>query len=52
MLDLIKPFSLIRGSLCTDTWKKDIKPREIEDAINDGAPGKLRVVSVYEVISF
>ncbi|KAK2439268.1 tRNA pseudouridine synthase A [Trifolium repens] len=31
------------------TWKKDIKPREIEDAINDGAPGKLRVVSVYEV---
>ncbi|WJX54131.1 hypothetical protein P8452_40051 [Trifolium repens] len=31
------------------TWKKDIKPKEIEDAINDGAPGKLRVVSVYEV---
>lgn len=31
------------------TWKKDIKPREIEDAINDAAPGKLRVVSVYEV---
>ncbi|CAK8579414.1 unnamed protein product [Lathyrus sativus] len=31
------------------TWKKDIKPREIEDAINDAAPGKLRVVSVHEV---
>lgn len=31
------------------TWKKDIKPKEIEDAINDAAPGKLRVVSVYEV---
>ncbi|XP_004503558.1 uncharacterized protein [Cicer arietinum] len=31
------------------TWKKDINPRDIEDAINDGAPGKLRVISVHEV---
>ncbi|KAL3001936.1 hypothetical protein AAZX31_08G027100 [Glycine max] len=32
-----------------DTWKKDVKPRDIEDAINHAAPGKLRVISVSEV---
>ncbi|XP_065847831.1 uncharacterized protein [Euphorbia lathyris] len=31
------------------TWRKDIRPHEIEDAINSSAPGKLRVVSVSEV---
>ncbi|KAG4999106.1 hypothetical protein JHK87_020178 [Glycine soja] len=31
------------------TWKKDVKPRDIEDAINHAAPGKLRVISVSEV---
>ncbi|KAK7251466.1 hypothetical protein RIF29_34696 [Crotalaria pallida] len=31
------------------TWKKDVKPRDIEDAINQATPGKLRVVSVSEV---
>ncbi|XP_027342025.1 uncharacterized protein LOC113854902 [Abrus precatorius] len=31
------------------TWKKDVKPRDIEDAINYAAPGKLRVISVSEV---
>ncbi|XP_022639989.1 uncharacterized protein LOC106765566 [Vigna radiata var. radiata] len=31
------------------TWKKDVKPRDIEDAINQAAVGKLRVVSVSEV---
>ncbi|BAT72942.1 hypothetical protein VIGAN_01039000 [Vigna angularis var. angularis] len=31
------------------TWKKDVKPRDIEDAINQAALGKLRVVSVSEV---
>ncbi|KAJ6673107.1 TRNA PSEUDOURIDINE SYNTHASE [Salix viminalis] len=31
------------------TWRKDVKPHEIEDAINDVAPGKVRVVSVSEV---
>jgi len=36
----------------TDTWKKDVKPRDIEDAINQAALGKLRVISVSEVISF
>ncbi|CAK7345794.1 unnamed protein product [Dovyalis caffra] len=33
----------------SDTWRKDVKPREIEDAINDAAPGKVRVVSISEV---
>ncbi|KAL4295650.1 hypothetical protein GQ457_12G025370 [Hibiscus cannabinus] len=31
------------------TWRKDVKPCDIEDAINRAAPGKLRVVSVSEV---
>ncbi|XP_057751268.1 uncharacterized protein LOC130969527 isoform X1 [Arachis stenosperma] len=31
------------------TWRKDVKPREVEDAINSAAPGKLRVISVSEV---
>ncbi|KAL2342630.1 hypothetical protein Fmac_003915 [Flemingia macrophylla] len=31
------------------TWKKDVKPRDIEDAINHAAPGKLRVISISEV---
>ncbi|KAJ6958647.1 hypothetical protein NC653_040330 [Populus alba x Populus x berolinensis] len=31
------------------TWRKDVKPREIEDAINDVAPGKVRVESISEV---
>ncbi|XP_057422112.1 uncharacterized protein LOC130715962 [Lotus japonicus] len=31
------------------TWKKDVKPRDIEDAIYHAAPGKLRVISVSEV---
>ncbi|KAK8472795.1 hypothetical protein PHAVU_002G302500 [Phaseolus vulgaris] len=31
------------------TWKKDVKPRDIEDAINQAALGKLRVISVSEV---
>ncbi|XP_052115744.1 uncharacterized protein LOC107477802 [Arachis duranensis] len=30
------------------TWRKDVKPREVEDAINSAAPGKLRVISVFE----
>lgn len=45
-------FPLIQDSLCTDTWKKDVKPRDIEDAVNNAAPGKLKVISVYEVMSF
>ncbi|KAK7399054.1 hypothetical protein VNO78_10229 [Psophocarpus tetragonolobus] len=31
------------------TWKKNVKPKDIEDAINGAAPGKLRVISVSEV---
>ncbi|XWS52335.1 hypothetical protein CRYUN_Cryun11dG0059100 [Craigia yunnanensis] len=31
------------------TWRKDVKPCDIKDAINSVAPGKLRVVSVSEV---
>ncbi|MBA0873156.1 hypothetical protein Goshw_028081 [Gossypium schwendimanii] len=31
------------------TWRKDVKPCDIEGEINSAAPGKLRVVSVSEV---
>ncbi|GAB4854065.1 hypothetical protein Ancab_022647 [Ancistrocladus abbreviatus] len=31
------------------TWRKDVKLQEIEDAINNAAPGKLMVVSVSQV---
>ncbi|KAL5543410.1 hypothetical protein UlMin_007194 [Ulmus minor] len=31
------------------TWRKDVKPQDIEDAINSAAPGKLKVNSVSEV---
>lgn len=33
-----------------DTWRKDAKAQDIEDAVNNAAPGKLRVVSISEVI--
>lgn len=32
-----------------DTWRKDVKPSDIEDAINSAAPGKIRVISVSQV---
>lgn len=32
-----------------DTWRKDIEPIDIEDAINKDASGKLRVVSISKV---
>ncbi|MBA0726528.1 hypothetical protein Golax_002351 [Gossypium laxum] len=32
-----------------NTWRKDVKPCDIEVEINSAAPGKLRVVSVSEV---
>ncbi|XP_023743347.1 uncharacterized protein LOC111891533 [Lactuca sativa] len=31
------------------TWREDIKPQDIEDAINSITPGKLRVISVSKV---
>ncbi|KAL9445167.1 hypothetical protein AB3S75_018206 [Citrus x aurantiifolia] len=31
------------------TWRKDVKPSDIEDAINSAAPGKIRVISVSQV---
>ncbi|KAJ8753194.1 hypothetical protein K2173_017781 [Erythroxylum novogranatense] len=31
------------------TWRKDVNSQDIEDAINNAAPGKVRVVSVSEV---
>ncbi|KAL8148656.1 uncharacterized protein LOC141708398 [Apium graveolens] len=31
------------------TWRKDIKAEDIEEAVNDAEPGKLRVISVSEV---
>ncbi|MBA0697809.1 hypothetical protein Goari_021334 [Gossypium aridum] len=33
----------------SNTWRKDVKPCDIEGEINSAAPGKLRVVSVSEV---
>ncbi|XP_022753665.1 uncharacterized protein LOC111301974 [Durio zibethinus] len=44
-----KGVSAIRQVCSFYTWRKDVKPCDIEDAINSVAPGKLRVVSVYEV---
>ncbi|KAK4853851.1 hypothetical protein QYF36_015609 [Acer negundo] len=31
------------------TWRKDVKPHDIEDAINSVAPGKIKVISVFQV---
>ncbi|XP_017243430.1 uncharacterized protein LOC108215438 [Daucus carota subsp. sativus] len=31
------------------TWRKDVKVEDIEEAVNDAGPGKLRVISVSEV---
>lgn len=31
------------------TWRKDVKPQEIEDSINNAEPRKVRVISVAEV---
>ncbi|KAL3533215.1 hypothetical protein ACH5RR_006736 [Cinchona calisaya] len=31
------------------TWRKDVKPQDIKDAINDAVPGKINVISVAEV---
>ena len=36
--------------VCSDTWRKDVRIEEIENAINMAAPGKLRVVSVSQVV--
>ncbi|CAA3006851.1 tRNA pseudouridine synthase A [Olea europaea subsp. europaea] len=33
----------------TDTWRKDIRAQDIEEATNCAAPGKIRVVSVTKV---
>ena len=32
--------------LCLATWRKDIKPQDVEEAINSAVPGKLMVKSV------
>ncbi|GLU10493.1 hypothetical protein SLE2022_272920 [Rubroshorea leprosula] len=38
------------GQVCSFyTWRKDIKPCHIKDAVNNIGPGKLRVLSVSEV---
>lgn len=31
------------------TWREDVRPQDIEDAINSTVPGKLRVISVSQV---
>lgn len=36
--------------LLLDTWRKDVKPQQIGDAINNTEPGKIRAVSVAEVM--
>lgn len=35
--------------LLLDTWRKDVKPQEIEDSINNAEPGRVRVISVAKV---
>lgn len=35
-----------------DTWSKDVKCQDIADAIDNAAPGKLRTVSVTEVLFY
>jgi hypothetical protein len=37
--------------LCLATWRKDIKPQDVEEAINSAVPGKLVVKSVSGVSS-
>ncbi|XP_076955911.1 uncharacterized protein LOC143630908 [Bidens hawaiensis] len=32
------------------TWREDVSPRDIEDAINSTSPGKLRVITVSKVL--
>ncbi|KAJ9145655.1 hypothetical protein P3X46_028013 [Hevea brasiliensis] len=44
-----KGVSALRQICSFYTWRKDVRPHEIEDAINSSAPGKLRVISVSEV---
>ncbi|OMO81839.1 Pseudouridine synthase I, TruA [Corchorus olitorius] len=44
-----KGVSAIRQVCSFYTWRKDVKPCDIEDSVNSMAPGKLRVVSVSEV---
>ncbi|KHF99941.1 tRNA pseudouridine synthase A [Gossypium arboreum] len=44
-----KGVSAIRQVCSFYTWRKDVKPCDIEGEINSAAPGKLRVVSVSEV---
>lgn len=43
-------FSNIAPFVFLDTWRKDVKSQDITDAINSAAPGKLRVISVTEVM--
>ncbi|XP_015577862.1 tRNA pseudouridine synthase A isoform X2 [Ricinus communis] len=44
-----KGVSALRQVCSFYTWRKDVRPHEIEDAINSSAPGKIRVISVSEV---
>ncbi|KAJ0093322.1 hypothetical protein Patl1_26514 [Pistacia atlantica] len=44
-----KGVSALQQACSFYTWRKDVKPRDIVDAINSVSPGKIRVVSVSEV---
>lgn len=44
-----KGVTALQQNCAFSTWRKDIKPRDIEEAINSAVPGKLRVISVSEV---
>lgn len=39
----------IGSLLCLDTWRKDVKLQDVQDAIDKAAPGKIRVVSLTKV---
>ncbi|KAK9989598.1 hypothetical protein SO802_029837 [Lithocarpus litseifolius] len=44
-----KGVTALQQNCAFSTWRRDIKPRDIGEAINSAVPGKLRVISVSEV---
>nr|XP_023879372.1 uncharacterized protein LOC111991795 isoform X3 [Quercus suber] len=44
-----KGVTALQQNCAFSTWRRDIKPRNIGEAINSAVPGKLRVISVSEV---
>lgn len=49
ILSIVYKLNCTQPFVCLDTWRKDVKVVDIEDAINGAAPGKIRLVSVSQV---